>query len=145
MSNQASAANKRNYIKGVSNLITVLKTIAAYNRTNEMYVIGELTVNRYNPLITDFRLKSVYNTDKTKRLNIPEAIPKICYEFSKELQSQEFKIYKFCVNPLEFTYQESLMAEVKKELINGKYGPYNTYSFEVDESDELEHLGNIKI
>ena len=138
-------ASRKSYIKGISNLITVLKTIAAYNRTNEMYVIGELTVNKYNPLITDFRLKSAYNTDKTKKLNIPESVPRICYEFSKELQSEEFKVYKFSSNPVEFTYQEQLMSEVKKETINGKYGPYNTYSFEDDYTEELEHLGNIKI
>ena len=133
------------YITGIKALLSQLKTIASYNRTNDFYVIGEFTKNKFNPMGSDFHIRGIYNSETHEKLNYPQGMSKLCYNMTQEIQP-EWKCYLFRASPLEFKFDEKAMGSITRELAEGRYGPYYIYRWnDYNTSSSLKEFGDIEL
>lgn len=138
-------STSRKYLSGIKALVSQLRTIASYNRTNEFYVIGEFTKNKFNPMGSDFHIRGLYNVDTHERLNYPNSLSKVCYNMTQEIQP-EYKVYLFKASPLEFKYNEEAMSKITRESAEGKYGQYYIYRWnDFDTTTALKEFGDIEL
>lgn len=130
---------------GIKALLSQLKTIASYNRTNEFFVIGEFSKNKFNPMGSDFHIRGIYNKETHEKLNYPASMSKVCYNMTQEIQP-EWKCYSFKATPTEFLFDEEAMELINRESAEGQYGKYYIYRWsDCDSESKLRELGNIKL
>ena len=140
---QNATLNHPKGISGIKNFLAQLKSIAFFNRVNEMIVVGEFTKNKFNAMASDFHIRGIYNTETKQKLNWPATVSKICYNMTQEMQP-EWKCYVFKSNPLEFKVSEELMLVIDRSLVDGRYGPYYLYRF-ISGTEHGDDTGNIII
>ena len=130
---------------GAKGLLTQLKIIATVNRVNEMYVVGEYKVNRFNPVSSDFHIRGVWSVDNKNRLTIPQSVSKVAYHVTRDVQP-EWKLYRYKTNPVEFKPDEAEAANIVRELSEGQYGEYYRYTWkDVTYDSFLKQLGDVEL
>lgn len=128
---------------GINALRTLLRQLAAYNRTNEMFVVIEYTENKFDKTRVDAHVRTAFSTsDEHQKLIWPKDIKRVIYSVGKDIKD-DYRVYYFCSSPTSLKVSDEATKEITRTYLSGRFGFYWAYTWndiEVDSSlnDDIE-------